>query len=86
MIVIFVSVSKSIFERKKGIGFEIGEKNEKGYSRWSKEREIKNDKGIAVVNPLDQEHYENPSLIEYDNEHKNDENYVRNDKQNHLKK
>lgn len=34
------------------------------------------------INPLDQEGYENPSLIEYDNEHKNDENYVRNDKQN----
>ncbi len=55
LIIIFVSVSKSIFERKKGVGFEIGEKNEKGYSRWSKDREIKNDKGIEVVNPLDQE-------------------------------
>ena len=55
LITIFLSVSKSIFERKKGVGFEIGEKNEKGYSRWSKEKEIKNDKGIEVVNPLDQE-------------------------------
>ena len=42
LITIFLSVSKSIFERKKGVGFEIGEKNEKGYSRWSKEKEIKN--------------------------------------------
>ena len=37
LIAIFFSVSSSIFERKSGIGFEIGTKEEKGYSRWLKE-------------------------------------------------
>ena len=55
IILILASSSSYIFERKKGIGFEIGEKQEKGYSRWSKEKEIKNDKGVAVVEPLAQE-------------------------------
>lgn len=35
-------------------------------------------------NPLDQEDYENQSLMEYDNEHKNDEDYLRNDRQNNT--
>lgn len=55
IILIFTSVSSSVFERKKGIGFEIADKSEKGYSRWAKEKEMKNDKGVEVVNPLDQE-------------------------------
>ncbi len=41
LIAIFFSVSSSIFERKSGIGFEIGTKEEKGYSRWLKEKEMK---------------------------------------------
>lgn len=41
LITIFFSVSSSIFETKSGIGFEIGEKEEKGYSRWLKEKEMK---------------------------------------------
>lgn len=41
IIAIFFSVSSSIFERKSGIGFEIGNKEEKGYSRWLKEKEMK---------------------------------------------
>lgn len=52
---IFTSVSSYIFERKKGIGFEISEKENKGYSRWSKEKEIKNDAGVEVVDPLAKE-------------------------------
>ena len=52
---IIASSSSLIFERKKGVGFEIGEKQEKGYSRWSKDREIKNDKGVEIVEPLQQE-------------------------------
>ncbi len=52
---IFVSVSSYIFDRKKGVGFEIGEKNEKGYSRWAKEKEMKNDKGVEIVDPFAQE-------------------------------
>ena len=55
LVVIFLSVSSYIFDRKKGVGFEIGEKSEKGYSRWSKEKEMKSDKGVEVVDPLDQE-------------------------------
>ena len=41
LIVIFTSVSSSIFNREKGFGFEFGEKKEKGYSRWLKEKEMK---------------------------------------------
>ncbi|MCH5167611.1 MAG: type IV secretory system conjugative DNA transfer family protein [Erysipelotrichales bacterium] len=41
IIAIFFSVSSSIFERKGGIGLEIGQKEEKGYSRWLKEKEMK---------------------------------------------
>lgn len=55
VVVIFSSVSSFIFERKKGIGLEFGEKENKGYSRWSKDKEIKNDKGVEVVDPLAQE-------------------------------
>lgn len=52
LILIFTSVSSYIFERKKGLGFEIGEKDNKGYSRWAKEKEMKNDAGVEVVDPL----------------------------------
>ena len=55
IIVIFRSVSSYVFERKKGLGFEISEKEEKGYSRWSKDSEIKNDKDVVMVDPLSQE-------------------------------
>ena len=39
LIAIFASVSSYIFDREKGKGFglNIGEKDEKGYARWSKE-------------------------------------------------
>lgn len=47
LVAIFFSVSSSIFERKSGIGFEIGNKEEKGYSRWLKEKEMK--KAYKVV-------------------------------------
>ena len=55
LVIIFTSVSSYVFERKKGIGFEVSEKEEKGYSRWSKDSEIKNDKDVVMINPLDQE-------------------------------
>ena len=43
LVSIFFSVSSSIFEREKGSGFglKIGEKDEKGYSRWCTEKEMK---------------------------------------------
>ncbi len=37
---LFVSVSSYIFEREKGVGFSA-EKKDKGYSRWAKQKEIK---------------------------------------------
>jgi len=52
LVLIFTSVSSYVFDRKKGIGFEFGEKENKGYSRWCKEKEMKSDKGVEVVDPL----------------------------------
>src|SRR5574344_1188745 len=37
---IFISVSSYFFDREEGIGFGVGKK-EKGYSRWCKEKEMK---------------------------------------------
>ena len=53
LIIIFSSVSSYIFDKEKGkgIGLTIKEKEEKGYSRWAKEKEIKEDKNVAHVNP-----------------------------------
>ena len=44
---IFMAVKSYIFDRDKGFGFSIGEKKEKGYSRWSTDKEFK--KGLEVV-------------------------------------
>lgn len=54
LIAIFASVSSYIFDKDKGKGFglKIGEKENKGYSRWAKEKEIKEDKGVVKVDPL----------------------------------
>ena len=43
IVAIFVSVSSYIFEveKGKGFGFNVGDKDEKGYARWSREGEIK---------------------------------------------
>ncbi len=53
LIIIFTSVSSYVFskEKGKGIGLKLGEKQESGYSRWSTEKEIKNDAGIVKVDP-----------------------------------
>ena len=55
LIVIFSSVSSYIFskDKGKGIGFNFDEKTDKGYSRWSKAKEIKDDTGVVCVNPSD---------------------------------
>lgn len=55
VVLIFSSVSSYVFDRKKGLGLEIGEKESKGYSRWCKEKEMKGDKGVEVVDPLSRE-------------------------------
>ena len=52
LVIIFFGVNSNVIEAKKGIGFEFGEKESKGYSRWCKEKEIKGDKGVEVVDPL----------------------------------
>lgn len=51
LIAIFASVSSYIFDREKGKGFglSIGEKDEKGYARWSKEKEIKTASKVVKV-------------------------------------
>ena len=51
LIMIFTSVSSYIFTREKGpgIGLKIGEKEEKGYSRWAKDKEIKEDNGVEEI-------------------------------------
>ena len=51
LISIFASVSSYIFDREKGKGFglSIGEKDEKGYARWSKEKEIKTASKVVKV-------------------------------------
>lgn len=50
LLIIFTSVSSYIFDREKhGIGIQLKEKEEKGYSRWSKDKEIKEDKNIEHV-------------------------------------
>ena len=51
LIAVFASVSSYIFDREKGkgIGLSIGEKDEKGYARWSKEKEMKNAPKIVKV-------------------------------------
>lgn len=46
---IFASVSSHFFEREKGVGFSIGEKSNKGYSRWAKEKEIKNEDKVEMI-------------------------------------
>ena len=52
LIAIFMSVSSYIFERdssSKGIGITVKDKEEKGYSRWLKESEMKKAHGIVKV-------------------------------------
>jgi len=56
LIFIFTSVSSYIFDKEKGGGFglHIAEKNSSdGYSKWASEKDIKNDKGIVKISPLD---------------------------------
>ena len=55
LISIFLSVSSYIFDREKGIGINFGEKDDKGYSRWAKEKEVKTAKDVDKVKILDNE-------------------------------
>ena len=52
LILIFTSVSSYIFDKQKGKGFGLkigGEKQSDGYSRWSKDKEIKNSSNVEKV-------------------------------------
>lgn len=57
LVSIFFSVSSYIFEKEKGKGFglQIGEKDEKGYSRWAKASEVKKDAGVEKIIIKEQE-------------------------------
>ncbi len=56
LVVIFSSVSSYIFSRDKdsfGIGLKFKEKSSDGYSRWAKEKEIKDSNSVVKVYPQD---------------------------------
>jgi type IV secretion system protein VirD4 len=53
LIFAFTSVSSYFFEREKGIGVAVGKKDEKGYSRWCKDKEMKKAPDISVIKPTD---------------------------------
>ena len=46
---IIMSVSSYFFDREKGLGFSTDPKNDKGYSRWATDKEMK--KQLKVVDP-----------------------------------
>ena len=56
LVIIFSSVSSYIFDKDKGAKklLTIGEKEEKGYSRWAKEKEIKEAADVKHVKAIDQ--------------------------------
>ena len=56
LVIIFSSVSSYIFDKDKSSKkfLTIGEKEEKGYSRWAKDKEIKESKDVVHVKAIDQ--------------------------------
>ena len=56
LVIIFTSVSSYIFEKEKGpgIGLKLGAKEDKGYSRWANEKEIKKADDVERVNLTDE--------------------------------
>ena len=52
LFVMFMSVQSVFFEREEGIGIEIGDKKEKNYARWAKDKEIKKGLDVVEVDPL----------------------------------
>lgn len=56
IVAVFAGVKSFFLEKEDdqtGIGISIGQKREKNYSRWAKDKEIQKDKGVECVNPLD---------------------------------
>ena len=52
---IFASVSSYFFDRESGIGFSMGAKSDKGYSRWAKEKEMINQENVEFISQTDPE-------------------------------
>ncbi len=52
IVAMFLSVQSWFIEREEGIGFQIGSKKEKNYSRWAKDKEIQQDNDVVAVDPL----------------------------------
>ena len=50
---IFMSVSSYFFERESGVGFGIGSKSDKGYSRWAKDKEMINQEKVEFISQSD---------------------------------
>lgn len=57
LVAIFLSVSSYIFDKESGSGIslKLGEKNEKGYSRWTKTSEMEKAKGVAKIKIQEQD-------------------------------
>ena len=56
IVFIFMNVSSTIFDFEKGgLGLIFGEKEEKGYNRWTTPKEMKSEKNIEKVNIKDKE-------------------------------
>ncbi len=55
LVIVFSSVSSYIFSKDKGshgLGLKFKEKSSDGYSRWAKDKEIKESENVEKVNPL----------------------------------
>ncbi len=52
LVAMFLSVQSWFIEREEGIGFQIGAKKEKNYSRWAKDKEIQHGLDVVAVDPL----------------------------------
>ena len=52
---IFMSVSSYFFERESGVGFSMGAKSDKGYSRWAKEKEMIGQDNVEFISQSDSE-------------------------------
>ena len=52
LIAMFMSVQSWFIEREDGVGFQIGSKKEKNYSRWATDKELKKADNVVAVDPL----------------------------------
>ena len=54
LVAVFAGVKSQFFEKEdsSGIGLSIGQKKEKNYARWAKEKEIEKGLDVRVVDPL----------------------------------